>query len=66
MPKVRAHMLFGGCTLGKNIICAVLLLFMPEEEAFWLLANICEELLPQYFTRGTYGPMTLLARVFGA
>jgi hypothetical protein len=39
---------------GQNIICAVLLLFMSEEEAFWLLANVCEELLPQYFTRGTH------------
>ena len=30
----------------KNIVCALLLLFLPEEQAFFLLCVICEQLIP--------------------
>ena len=33
-----------------NFICGLLLLVMDEESAFWLLASIVEDLLPEYFT----------------
>ncbi len=38
----------------QNIICALLLLYMGEEEAFWVLRMLCEEYLPQYWTPGTF------------
>ncbi len=38
-----------------NFICAFLLLFMDEESAFWLLATIVEDMLPDYFTRYMIG-----------
>jgi len=47
-----------GYCQSMNIVCAVLLLFMSEEEAFWLLANICEDMLPHYFTRDMLGSIT--------
>ena len=38
-----------------NIVCALLLLYMGEEDCFWMLATICEELLPHYYNRAMIG-----------
>jgi hypothetical protein len=32
------------------VICALLLLFMDEESAFWLLVAIAEDMIPEYYT----------------
>jgi TBC1 domain family member 8/9 len=40
---------------GMNIIAAQLLLYMPEEEAFWTLAAIVEDLSPDYYTKQLLG-----------
>ncbi|KAL6078078.1 GTPase activating protein (GAP) [Balamuthia mandrillaris] len=44
-----------GYCQSMNIICAVLLLYMSEEEAFWTLVVICEELFPHHFTKDMTG-----------
>lgn len=47
-----------GYCQSMNIICSLLLLFMGEEETFWALTILCEELFPQYFTPDMLGSMT--------
>ena len=42
---------------GKNIIASVILLYMPEEDAFFLLCAIVEDLLPNYFTQSMVGSL---------
>lgn len=32
-----------------NFIAACLLLYMPEEVAFWVLCAICEDIVPEYY-----------------
>ena len=50
-PNRPGHML-----QGMNFIAGCLLLFMAEEDAFWCLAVIVEELLPGYFSLAMVAP----------
>lgn len=51
------NQIIGYCQ-SMNIICALLLLYMGEEEAFWMLRMLCEEYLPQYWTPDMIGSIT--------
>lgn len=45
-----------GYCQSLNFVAGLMLLFMGEEEAFWLLATVVEDLLPpDYFTRSMFG-----------
>lgn len=35
-----------------NFLAGTLLIFMDEEEAFWMLVYLVEELLPNYYALG--------------
>ena len=47
-----------GYCQSMNIVCAVFLLFMSEEEVFWLLTVVAEKLLPEYYSSPLIGLMT--------
>lgn len=49
------HMTCGGVQ-GMNFIAGCLLLFMDEEDTFWCLAIIVEELLPGYYSMAMVEP----------
>ncbi|KAK9868611.1 hypothetical protein WJX84_001924 [Apatococcus fuscideae] len=45
-----------GYCQGMNFVAGFLLLFMNEEDAFWCLAAIVEDLLPGYFSHAMVAP----------
>ncbi|KIM22819.1 hypothetical protein M408DRAFT_277951 [Serendipita vermifera MAFF 305830] len=54
-----------GYCQAMNILTAALLIYMSEEQAFWLLEVLCDRLLPGYYSPSMYGTL-LDQRVFEA
>ncbi len=42
-----------------NIVCALLLLYMPEENVFWMMVSICEDLVPEYYNEELFGSLVV-------
>ncbi|KAF8328403.1 rab-GTPase-TBC domain-containing protein [Cantharellus anzutake] len=54
-----------GYCQAMNILAAAILIFMSEEQAFWLLEVLCDRLLPGYYSPSMWGTI-LDQRVFEA
>ncbi|KAG0667742.1 GTPase-activating protein [Maudiozyma exigua] len=52
-----------GYCQAMNIVCAGLLIYMSEEQAFWCLSNLCDIYAPGYYSKTMYGTL-LDQRVF--
>ncbi|PSR80358.1 hypothetical protein PHLCEN_2v6743 [Hermanssonia centrifuga] len=52
-----------GYCQAMNILAAAILIYMSEEQAFWLLDVICDRLLPGYYSPSMHGTL-LDQRVF--
>ncbi|CEH13226.1 tbc-domain-containing protein [Ceraceosorus bombacis] len=44
-----------GYCQGQNILVAALLIYMSEEQCFWMLDMLCDRLLPGYYTQSMSG-----------
>ncbi|KAF8637257.1 hypothetical protein AX17_002951 [Amanita inopinata Kibby_2008] len=52
-----------GYCQAMNILAAAILIYMSEEQAFWLLEVLCDRLLPAYYSPSMHGTL-LDQRVF--
>lgn len=52
-----------GYCQAMNIVVAALLIYLSEEQAFYLLSTLCDRLLPGYYSQTMYGTL-LDQRVF--
>eukprot|EP01100_Stratorugosa_tubuloviscum_P014904 TRINITY_DN8251_c0_g1_i1.p1 TRINITY_DN8251_c0_g1~~TRINITY_DN8251_c0_g1_i1.p1 ORF type:complete len:943 (+),score=381.85 TRINITY_DN8251_c0_g1_i1:31-2859(+) len=44
-----------GYCQSLNIVCALFLLFMSQQSAFWTLSALCEEIVPDHYTKHLIG-----------
>lgn len=47
-----------GYCQSMNIVCALMIMFMPEEHAFWAMTAVCEDLVPDYYSPSMAGSAT--------
>lgn len=54
-----------GYCQAMNIVAAALLIYQSEEQAFWCLSQVCDVMLPGYYSKTMYGTL-LDQKVFEA